>query len=153
MSRAGEEFEPAIFERLNAADVILLLISPDFIASEFCWSKEMKRAMERHEAGEARVIPVLLRPVDDWQSSPFGKLKTLPKDGLAATEWPDLDRAFRDTAAGIRQSIEDLVQRRSAPPPSSASAPPLRVVLLIGHSVADPLPEAVEMAHAAVRDF
>jgi tetratricopeptide (TPR) repeat protein len=147
---AGEEIEPEIFRRLDAADVILLLVSPDFVASEFCWSREMTRAMERHEAGEARVIPILLRPVDNWQSAPFGKLKALPEDGLPATEWRDLDQAFRDVTAGIRTAIEGLARRRSL---TAAGARPLQVVILIGHSVAHPLPEAVEMAKATVADF
>src|SRR5712691_10572913 len=61
---AGREFGSEIDEVLNLAGIILLLVSPDFVASEYCWSKEMKRAMERHEAREARVIPIILRPVD-----------------------------------------------------------------------------------------
>ncbi len=146
----GQEIEPEIFARLDAADLILLLVSPDFIASEFCWSREMKRAMERHEAGEARVIPILLRPVDNWHTAPFGKLKALPEDGLPATEWPDLDVAFRNVAAGVRMAVEDLARRHRS---QAASGNSLRIVILIGHSVADPLPEAVEMARATVADF
>ncbi len=72
---AGEEWSPELFGRLETADVVLLLISPDFIASDFCWRDEMTRALARHEAGEARVIPIVLRPVDDWVSAPFGKLQ------------------------------------------------------------------------------
>jgi len=147
---AGQEFEPEIFAQLDAAHVILLLISPDFIKSEFCWRREMQRAMERHDAGEARVIPILLRPLDDWQSAPFGKLKTLPKDGLAVTKWPDQDSAFEDVTAGIRRAVEDLAHHRASAPPSKKA---LQVVLLIGHSVAAPLPAAVEMARVAVADF
>src|SRR6185436_6473919 len=83
-------------------------------------------AMERHEAGEARVIPILLRPMDNWHTAPFGKLEALPRDGLPATQWPDRDVAFRDVAAGIRTALEDVARRRRK---SAASERPLRVVM------------------------
>jgi len=63
---AGSEWEGAIDEHLNHAQVILLLISTDFIASDYCYGIEMTRALARHEAGEARVIPIILKPVDNW---------------------------------------------------------------------------------------
>lgn len=113
---AGAEFGDEIDASLNRADIILLLVSPDFIASEYCWGKEMKRAMERHEAGEARVIPVILRPVD-WHKMPFGKLLALPKDGKAVTNWSDLDTALLDVAKGVRLASSedrDIVQASSA---------------------------------------
>jgi hypothetical protein len=71
---AGREFGTEIDNVLEKAEIILLLISPDFVASDYCWSREMARSMERHESGEARVIPVILRPVD-WHKTPFGKLR------------------------------------------------------------------------------
>ncbi len=97
----GREFEGAIDEKLDEAELILLLISPDFVNSEYCWEKEMLRAMERHEAGEARVIPVILRPTD-WHRTPFGKLLALPKDGKAITTWENRDQAYLDVAQGVR---------------------------------------------------
>src|SRR5947209_8072269 len=75
----GMEWEEEVSEHLNTAHVILLLISPDFIASDYCYGKEMTRAMERHEQREALVIPVLLRPCD-WQGLPFSKLQVLPSN-------------------------------------------------------------------------
>ncbi len=113
---AGTEFGDEIDVLLNRAGIILLLVSPDFIASEYCWSKEMKRAMERHEAGEARVVPVILRPVD-WHNTPFGKLLALPKDGKAVTSWTDRDTALLDVAKGIRavaSEVRDIAQTASA---------------------------------------
>jgi TIR domain len=81
---AGEEWKQEIDTQLKSAQIILLLISPDFMASEFCYSIEMKLAMKRHYAGEARVIPIILHEVD-WKKAPFGKLQALPKDGKAVT--------------------------------------------------------------------
>src|SRR6266702_3978787 len=104
---AGKEWESEILTHLDSAEVILLLISPDFIASDYCYSVEMQRAMERHERGEARVIPIILRPTD-WKSATFGKLKALPSDGRALTRWPNRDEAFLNVAKGIRKAVREL---------------------------------------------
>ena len=95
---AGNEWEHDISTSLSSADIILLLISPDFMHSDYCYGVEMKLAMSRHEAGEAKVIPVILRPVD-WEDSPFSKLQVLPTDGNPVTSWLNHDEAFWDVAA------------------------------------------------------
>src|SRR6266566_2555371 len=81
---AGTDWKEAADRHLNTASLILLLISPDFLASDYCYGIEMQRAMQRHEANEARVIPILLRSAD-WQSAPFSKLQALPSDGKPIT--------------------------------------------------------------------
>ncbi len=101
-----EEWAGKIDENFKAADIILLLVSADFIASDYCYDIEMQAALERHAAGEARVIPVILRETD-WQQAPFGKLQALPKDGRPITSWPNRDKSWKDVAAGIRRVIED----------------------------------------------
>jgi TIR domain len=106
---AGTEWSGAIEAHLEHAQIILLLISADFMASEYCYGIEMQRAMERHEAGQVRVIPIILRAVD-WHSAPFGKLQALPKDGRPVTRWTDRDEAFFDIARGIRSIAEELAQ-------------------------------------------
>jgi len=108
---AGQQWQNEIDKRLNTADIILLLISPDFIASNYCYSVEVKRAMDRHAAGEARVIPIILRPVY-WQAMPFGQLQALPTEGKPINEWRNRDKAFLDVVEGIKKVIEEL------PPPS-----------------------------------
>lgn len=105
---AGTEWAGQIDQHRDTANVILLLVSPDFIASDYCYDIEMKRALERHEAGTARVIPVILRPVDGWQSAPFGELQALPKDGKPVTDWRPQDKAFADIARGIRDAVRSL---------------------------------------------
>jgi TIR domain/CHAT domain len=115
---AGSEWGNAIDTHLDSAQVILLLISPDFLASDYCWDIEVKRAMERHEAGEARVIPVILRPVDYWQETSFGKLQALPTNAQPVTTWENRDEAFRIVAQGIRKVIADPPPT----PPASHSA-------------------------------
>src|SRR5437879_5943159 len=83
---AGQEWAGQIDTHLNTAHIILLLVSPDFIASNYCYDIEMTQALARHETGAARVIPVILRPVD-WRDAPFGKLQPLPTDAEPVTTW------------------------------------------------------------------
>jgi hypothetical protein len=101
---AGSEWAGEIDAHLNSAQVILLLISADFLASDYCYDIELKRAMERHEAGTARVIPIILKPVD-WQGAPFGKLQALPKNAQAITTWSNQDEAFLNVAQGLRKAV------------------------------------------------
>ncbi len=108
---AGEEWKQKISENLEAADIILLLVSADFLASDYCSETEMHRALERHELGEARVVPVIVREVN-WMHEPFAKLQTLPQDALAVTKWADRDSAWRNVAEGIEKVVETLTHIR-----------------------------------------
>ncbi len=106
---AGSEWEQEIDKQINTANIILLLVSPDFMNSDYCYSVEMKRAMERHARGEARVIPVILRPVY-WHNAPFGRLQALPTDAkpIVGSSWHNWDEAFFDVAEGIRTAVIQL---------------------------------------------
>jgi tetratricopeptide (TPR) repeat protein len=106
--------EPAreIDTHLQTSQIILLLISSDFMASEYCWGVELKEAMRRHRAGTACVIPILIRPVD-WKEAPFGQLQVLPRDGRAVTSWPNRDEAFTQVAEGIRQAVAEWEVHRN----------------------------------------
>ncbi|MDK3017032.1 toll/interleukin-1 receptor domain-containing protein [Pseudodonghicola flavimaris] len=121
---AGDEFENAIDQNLNDADIILLLVSSDFIGSKYCYDIEMRRAMERHEAREARVIPVILRHCD-WHDLPFGKLMAAPRDGKAIKSWPDIDEAFLDVVQQIKAALPkpELTQTRPTSAPRAVAAP------------------------------
>lgn len=103
----GDEWDHAINHYLKSADIILLLVSADFLASDYCFDVELKEAMKMHEAGAARVVPVILRPCD-WKGAPFGKLQALPTDGTPVTKWPDRDEAFANVVEGIRSVTEAL---------------------------------------------
>ncbi|HEU5381979.1 MAG TPA: TIR domain-containing protein, partial [Ktedonobacteraceae bacterium] len=105
---AGAEWEQEIEEQLRTAQIILLLVSPDFIASDYCYTKEMQRALDRHVRGEVRAVPIILRPVD-WQITPLGKLQALPKDGKPITNWTNRDNAYLDVAKGIRALVETFL--------------------------------------------
>jgi hypothetical protein len=102
---AGTEWEHEIDAHLDTADIVLLLVSPDFMNSNYCYGIEMKQAIDRHNAGEARVIPILLRPTD-WQGAPFDKLQALPTNAEPTTCWRNRDKAFLDVEQGIRKDIQ-----------------------------------------------
>jgi internalin A len=101
----GDDWEDDIDDNLDRADIILLLISADFIASDYCYEKEMQRAMARHNSREAVVMPIILRPTD-WQKTPFSKLQFLPKDGEPVTQWRDRDAAWLNVETGIKRVVE-----------------------------------------------
>lgn len=119
---AGEEFGTAIDAHVDTADVILLLVSPDFIASDYCYEREMTRALERHQHRDARVIPVILRPCD-WHDLPFGKLLATPKDGLPVTKWSNVDDAFLDVVTAIKRALKELGQTATHAVPRVSEAP------------------------------
>jgi formylglycine-generating enzyme required for sulfatase activity len=110
---AGSEWEPEIQNRLNTADIIILLISADFMGSEYCYGNELKRAIERHDAGEARVIPVILRPcLWNLPEIPFSKLNVLPDHARPITRWEDPEEAYAAVALHISNLVEKLRQRK-----------------------------------------
>jgi TIR domain len=112
----GSEWASEIDSHVKSADIILLLVSADFMSSDYCYGVEMKEALERHRRHDAIVIPIILTPVL-WDSAPFARIQALPRDGKPITSWPDRAEAFADIARGIR----DVVLRYSTPPPFDAT--------------------------------
>lgn len=120
---AGEEWARQIDEHLEVASIILLLISPDFLASDYCYNVELQRALERHECGEARVVPILLRPCD-WHTASLAHIQCLPRDGTPVTKWENQDAAFHEITREIRRAIEQMCgipPGRQSSPASSVS--------------------------------
>jgi hypothetical protein len=105
----GDNLDEAIDSNLRAADLILLLVSPDFMASDYCYSTELRLAMELHAAGQSKVIPIILRPVD-WHDAPFSKLMALPADGKPVSTWRNRDEAYLDVTNGIRKLLDEPSQ-------------------------------------------
>lgn len=116
----GSEWKEQIDRNLEQADLILLLISANFTGSDYCYEIEMMRALERHDRGEARVIPIILKPTD-WHHTPFGKLQALPDQGRAITLWPNQDEAWANVARRIRQVAQELRGPRPAATPAAVS--------------------------------
>ncbi len=103
----GTEIDQEIVDSLTTSDLVLLLVSPDFMNSDYCYLREMNCALRRHRAGQAKVIPIILRPVD-WNRTPIGKLLALPRDGKPVTSWSKRDEALLDVAKGVRRAIEEM---------------------------------------------
>ena len=119
----GTNWDWQINEHLNKAQIILLLISPAFIASDYCYSGEMIRAMERHDNDEAQVIPIILRPVY-WRETPFSKLQVLPSNLRPVTVWDNRDKALLDITTGIRRVIVQEPAEILAPASAQHSSSP-----------------------------
>jgi len=112
---AGTEWDAEIKHQLEEAHIILLLVSARFLASDYIWKKELTRAMERHDRGEARIIPIFIKECD-WHGAPFGKLQGLPKDAKPIGD-PDNDAAWKEVAKGVRAVVEALLSNDPAPAP------------------------------------
>jgi tetratricopeptide (TPR) repeat protein len=104
----GEEWEQVIDTHLNTAHLILLLVSPDFMNSDYCYGKEMQRALERHEAGTCRVMPIILRPTY-LEAAPFSKLQMLPTGAKPITRWTNRDEAFHNVVKEISLVLKGLL--------------------------------------------
>src|SRR5436305_3391501 len=104
----GANWEDQINTHLDEADLILLLVSASFIASKYCWNKEVRAALERHKVGKAQVIPIILKPVR-WQNTPLGQLQALPKEAKPVTQWNDYNAALEDVVRGIEEVVDELL--------------------------------------------
>lgn len=104
---AGQYIHDEISEHLEKADIILLLVSPDFIASNYCYNNEVKKALELHANNKTVVIPVILRPCD-WHDLPFGQLMATPIDGKPITKFPNRDEAFLGVVEAIKHVLNDI---------------------------------------------
>lgn len=107
MIQAGAEWRGDIDDRLRRASIILLFMSPHFIESKYCYEVEGLAALERHAAGDARIIPVVLRPCS-WTQTPFGDFQALPRDGRPVSRWDDLDEACLNVANGVMAVVDEI---------------------------------------------
>lgn len=103
----GKAFEPELFHQLSRAEIAVLLLSPSYVASEFCWGRELKAALEQREHRDMRVVGVLVRPVH-LEGTEICRHKLLPKDKRAVTTWTLEDEAWEDVCKGLEQVITDL---------------------------------------------
>lgn len=111
---AGSDWNADIKSHLESANIILLLVSPRFLASEYFFEKEIQRSLERHVEGLTTVIPIILKPCD-WQGTPFSKLSALPKDGKPVTKWDDRDEAFLNVIQSLRKVIDQKIELQDGP--------------------------------------
>ncbi len=109
----GQNWENSITHEINNADIIVFLISADFLASDYCYEKEVVLSLERHAKGECIVVPIILRDCV-WQGSLFDKIQGLPKDmkPVISKYWHDQDEAFVDIVTGLKTIINNIIQRK-----------------------------------------
>ncbi|MBC8056297.1 MAG: toll/interleukin-1 receptor domain-containing protein, partial [Rhizobiales bacterium] len=126
----GADWAAEIDAELARAELVLLLVSKDFIASDYIIGVELAVAMRRHGEAAASVVPIIVRAVDldfaaDAEALPFLKLQGLPTDLRPVTSWPNRDEAWTDVAKGLRKAVEAIRARRPvmALPPPLARAP------------------------------
>ena len=128
----GQAWGQAIDQHLTTADLVLLLVSKDFIGSDYIWGVELAQAMQRQQARQCEVVPIIVRAVDidpaDADDLPFLKLQALPPDLKPVTSWPNRDEAWTQVAKGLRATVSLIRSRRPAPPSAAglvpAAAPP-----------------------------
>lgn len=125
MIPAGGDWQGHIDNRLETARLVLLFMSPHFIESRYCYEVEGARALERHLAGEATVIPVILRPCA-WEDTPFGKLQALPLDAKPISRWEDRDEACLSAARGVMRAVDELTTSPSDFRPAARPRPTSR---------------------------
>jgi hypothetical protein len=114
---AGGSIDSEIDANLADSDIFLALVSPDFLASKYCYEREMAKAIKRHDDGSLRVIPIIVEPCD-WTSSPLGALKALPKDGKPISTWANQNVAYVDIVEELRR-IVDRPNQKATPPATS----------------------------------
>jgi tetratricopeptide (TPR) repeat protein len=142
--RPGDDFAHEIEHRLDQAAIVLLLVSNDFLASSFCYDVELPRALARHDAGQTRVIPIIVRDAA-WAGASFASLKVLPKDGKAITLWDDRDEAYSSVAVELRAEVERILRARR--PPRKAKTM-LKVVTVVSFALGREEDDAERLAAA-----
>ncbi|MDT8316063.1 toll/interleukin-1 receptor domain-containing protein [Roseomonas mucosa] len=121
----GSPLDGNISAALNEANLFVALISPDYLASNYCYEKEFAKAQELAAAGRLRIVPVILEPCE-WLASPFSQLMALPKDGKPISEWTNQNNAFLDVVTGLRRLIEEMRDQPAVITPGSRMGEPLR---------------------------
>ena len=102
---AGDSIDEDVLRKLNNSEVFIALLSPDYLASKYAYEIEFKKAQELQENGSLIIVPIIVEPCD-WQKTPFGVLKALPKDGKAISEWTNENNAFLNVIDELRRLIE-----------------------------------------------
>jgi hypothetical protein len=105
----GQEWNEEIIRELHNADLILLLISVDFNNSSYIWEKELKVAMQRHDAKQARVVPIILRKCD-WSLFDYARLQALPKNATPVKSYADTDEAYYEIAVALNQLVDVMLK-------------------------------------------
>lgn len=128
----GRDVRAAARERLSRADLIMLLVTPSFLADDRCYEIELPIALELQSAGQAAVVPVLGRPVRTT-GAPFEGLSLLPSNGVAVSTWADQDEAWTNVAGGIESLVAELGLSPPRAPVPARGAPASRPGESVNH--------------------
>ena len=128
----GDDFDREIRKALADSDFIGLLVTPRFLASDYCVDIEMEDAISRHQKGEARVVPIIAKPCG-WKTTSLAKLVATPTDGVPITKWDNVDEAWNIVAEDVERAARKQIK-------ASRSAPPTRPAETERHLLASPLP-------------
>lgn len=109
----GGDIDAAVSANLDLCDLFVPLISADFLSSGYCYDLELKRALERHDQGSMRVVPVIIQPCD-WKASALGRLKALPKDGKPVADWTNENTAWLDVVAQLRNLADEFPSTKNS---------------------------------------
>ena len=110
---AGTDWKEQISQNLREADIVILLVSSDFLNSDYCYDVEMKAALDAHRSGRSLTIPVIVRSVANWEDSPFGSLQALPTDAKPVSTWDNRDSAWANVASGIIKAVQRWEQEKA----------------------------------------
>jgi hypothetical protein len=131
---AGSEFDHIIDSNLANSNIILLLVSPHFLASDYCYEKEIKKAMKMHNEGKARIIPIILEYCD-WQNTPLKKLLAIPEDGKPISEYPNINKAFNEITQEIRKVAESFNGMKASNTSSISSEVKTLIPVQVGENI------------------
>lgn len=118
---AGDALDRDIARELRRAHIFVALLSPNYLASDYCWKKEFKRAMTRRSQGLVRVVAAVVRPCD-WKATRAARFKLLPTDGRPVTQWRPADKAYLNIAEGIRGVVTTIRKEMAGKPEKNALA-------------------------------
>lgn len=149
----GGGIDAEVSAHLEECELFIPLVSPDFLNSDYCYERELSSALERHEKAELRVVPIIVQPCD-WQSSPLGRLKALPKDGKPVSDWTNRNTAWLDVVQQLRRLAEEF----EAPKPIQTAAKPEKRAATSRYRIKQDYDEVDKMefrekAFAIIRDY
>ncbi|HLG65989.1 MAG TPA: TIR domain-containing protein [Ktedonosporobacter sp.] len=149
---AGKDFLQEIKLHLDTSDILLALVSPAFMSSNYCYDVELQRALDKRIFGELHIIPVIIKPVE-WKNTSLGMLQALPLDGKPVTKWKPIDEGWQNVAQGVRKVAQELQRARPVFNPALAERYHTRGAALVESGYKDPflLEEAVEAFKRAIR--
>ena len=111
----GSDWQRDIESELACADIVVLLVTADFVASVYCFEKELAEALRRHREDGVRIVPVIVKPVD-FANMPFGRFQAFPRDLKPISMWDNPDAAWLEVAQGVRRAVEDIDRSRTPVP-------------------------------------